>query len=75
MLKNNSFIKAFLLWSECFYLKKNSFEKIVITYMDKVTYECWLLDENSEENYGYYNDVIYPISVIEEISKQNQKTK
>lgn len=50
-------------------------EIISITYMDKATYEYWLLDENAEENYGYYNGIIYPKSVIDEMNNQIQKTK
>ena len=46
-----------------------------VTYMDKATFEAILLEENNTENFGYYNGVIYPKSVINEMSAQNQKTK
>lgn len=46
-----------------------------MTYMDKATFQSFVLDENSSENFGLYNGVIYPKSVINEMSAQNQKTK
>lgn len=42
------------------------------TYMDKATFEAFILDENASQNFGYYNGVIYPVSVLENI---NQKSK
>lgn len=50
--------------------------KIPVTYMDKATYQSWLLDENAEENFGQYLDgIIYPKSVIDEMYSQKIKTK
>ena len=42
-----------------------------VTYMDKATFEAFILDDNSSENFGYYNGVICPVSVINQ--KTNQK--
>ena len=42
-----------------------------VTYMDKATFEAFILDDNSSANFGYYNGVIYPVSVINQ--KANQK--
>lgn len=46
-----------------------------MTYMDKATFQAFLMDENSAENFGLYNGVIYPKFVINEMYAQNQKTK
>jgi len=44
-----------------------------VTYMDKATFEAFILDENSQENFGFYNNIIYPISVIEEMVQSKTK--
>lgn len=43
------------------------------TYMDKATFEAFVLDENATLNFGYYNGVVYPKSVIDEMSKTKSK--
>ncbi len=48
-------------------------EETSITYMDKATYEEWLVDEYSSDNFGFYDGIIYPVEVIEEISRQNRR--
>ena len=44
-----------------------------VTYMDKATFEAFILDENSQENFGFYNNIIYPISVIKEMEQSKTK--
>lgn len=46
-----------------------------VTYMDKATFENFVLDENALENFGYYNGVIYPNEVIKEMFNQKQNVK
>lgn len=46
-----------------------------MTYMDKATFENFILDENSEQNFGIYNGIIYPKEVIDEMYKEKQNTK
>lgn len=41
-----------------------------ITYKDKTTFEYFILDENSEINFGFYNGIVYPISDINEMNKE-----
>ena len=43
------------------------------TYMDKATFEAFLLDDNSNQNFGLYNGVIYPASVINEMNAQKSR--
>lgn len=45
------------------------------TYMDKATFEAFIMDSNSSVNFGYYNGVIYPISVINEMTNQDTLVK
>lgn len=40
------------------------------TYMDKATFEAFILDDNSSINFGYVDGVIYPQSYIDEMNKQ-----
>jgi len=46
-----------------------------ITYMDKATFESFVIDENASANFGFYKGVVYPIEVIKEMSKQGQKSR
>lgn len=43
------------------------------TYMDKATFEAFLIDDNSNQNFGLYNGVIYPASVINEMNAQKSR--
>lgn len=43
-----------------------------ITYMDKATFELFVMDEAA---CGYYNGIIYPISVINEMNNENTLVK
>lgn len=46
-----------------------------VLYMDKATFESFILDENSQENFGFYNNIIYPVSVIEEMIQTKSNIK
>jgi len=46
-----------------------------VTYMDKATFENFVLDENALVNFGYYKGVIYPREVIEDMIQQKQNVK
>lgn len=44
-----------------------------VTYMDKATFEAFVLDPNSDVNFGFYNGVVYPKEVINEMTKGKTK--
>lgn len=45
------------------------------TYMNKETFEAFILDEDSSLNFGYLNGIIYPKSYLDELVSQSQIVK
>ena len=45
------------------------------TFIDKETFESFVMDDNSMENFGLYNGIIYPISIIKQISDEKKSKK
>lgn len=45
------------------------------TFKDKDTFLAFLIDENSDINFGYYNGIIYPISDINEMNEEMTKSR
>lgn len=42
-------------------------------YMDEATFQAFILDDNSDQNFGLYNGVVYPKSVLDEMVNQKSR--